>query len=195
MISGVEKLDITNPDVQHFIIEACARSPIPKKHHEHNYTKENFQRQFAENRFDVGFFLVRHEGAPLSFFGLSKHKDNWLVASRLIHLQNLTHNFIWGAGGLYILPFLDQEYASKYAGVFFCMNGDTTIATAMIRRLRTQQRTNHHHPLDSYSLLPYTVMYRGVEQTVLYKTFNQTAGVPPLTKHKDLEWNLYREKA
>jgi len=194
MISGVEKLDVTNPDVQRFIIEACASSKIPNKEHEHNYTKENFLRQFAENRFDIGFFLVRHEGRPLAFFGLSNHEQNWIVASRLIHLENVRHNFLWGAGGLYILPFLDQAYSNKYAGVFFCMNGTKTIATALFRRLRTKQQNNQRHPLDSYTLLPYTVLYRGVEQTVLYKAFDASAGVPPLRKHKDIEWNLYQEK-
>lgn len=195
MISGVEKLDVTNPDVQRFIIEACASSKVPNKHHKSNYTKDNFLRQFAENRFDVGFFLVRHEGRPLAFFGLSTHQQNWIVLTRFIHLENVKHNFIWGAGGLYVFPFIDQTYGNKYAGIFCCMNGTKTIVTALFRRLlRTKQQTNERHPLDLYTLLPYTVVYRGVEQTVLYKTFDASAGVPPLRKHKDIEWNLYREK-
>ena len=193
MISGVERLDITKPDVQNFIIEACATSRVAKKDLGHNYTRENFQRQFAENRFDEGFFLVRHEGVPFSLFGLSKFKNNWLVITRLIHLQTLRQNVVWGTGGMYFLPFLDQEYSNKYVGVFFCTNGARNIITVMVGHRSRQQKINPH-PLDSYSLLPYTVMHRGVEQTVLYKTFNQTAEVPPLDKYKDLEWNLRQEK-
>jgi hypothetical protein len=195
MKSGVEKLDVANPDIQRFVIAECKQSRVPKKDHDDNYSADNLRRQFNSNRFDEGFFVVREEEQPIAFFGLTKHY-NWLVITRLIHLKDDRQNFIWGAGGRYIFPFLDETYSSKYAGVFGCMNGSkATMMSIMIRRLQSTPQTSPRHPLDSYKMLPYTVLYRGVEQAVLYKSFIGADKVPPLERYKDIEWNSHRVRA
>lgn len=181
MTVPITKLDVTQPAIQKYIIGTCSTHVSAKRRQYENYTEENFMRMFAENRFNNGFFLVGTFEDPEAFFGLSEH-EGWVVIVRYIKLKTS----VLYTAVRHMFPFVLERFKEK-KGVFFCSNGERTAPQAWHKRKINRATTKyweHQEELDKFKLLPYTVLYRGVEQHVLYACFQNDQDVPPLPKFK-----------
>ena len=181
MTVSIIKLDVTNPTIQKYIIDTCSLHVSARRRQYENYTAENFKRMFAENRFSNGFFLVGSFDKPEAFFGLSEH-DGWVVIVRYIKLNTA----VLYTAVRHMFPFVLENF-KHMKGVFFCSNGERTAPQAWEKRKINRATTKyweHQEALDKFKILPYTVMYRGVEQHVLYACFQNDNDVPPLPQFK-----------
>lgn len=180
MTVSIAELDLTLPSCRQYIIDTCSGYTNKRRRQHENYTAENFQRMFTEDRFDLGFFVVGPIDSPLAMFGLSEH-DGWVCIVRYIKLDDT----VWHVAAEHVFPYVFANF-KHMKGVFLCGNGKRNAPLSWQRRKIDRPTTkywSHKQDLEKFKVLPYTVLHRGVEQHVMYAGFN-TDDVPPLPPYK-----------